>query len=227
MKRALIAAVLSALATAAVLATIGFGAANKSSSGTSKKSSKGQSSQTSSGPPPTMKEALADAEKRRAAQQEKLAKALGVSVDKLQSALDSIKKEQLDEAVKDNKLTEAQRDAILACDKAPLTCDRSNLPAYGFGPGFGHFGGPGLKGFHRFRGGPLAGSDFVKELASELGISEDKVTSALRSVRPALPERGLRRFRHGPGRGHHGWKVPPPPNDDASGTMEVVPAPIA
>ena len=34
MKRALMAAILSALATAAVLATVGFGAADKSSSGT-------------------------------------------------------------------------------------------------------------------------------------------------------------------------------------------------
>ena len=53
-----------------------------------------------------------------------------------------MKKKHLDQAVKDNKLTEAQRDAILACDKAPLTCDRSNLPAYGFFGGPGHFGDP-------------------------------------------------------------------------------------
>ena len=144
MKRALTAAVLSALATAAVLATVGFGAANKSST-TKKSSTKGKSSQTTTAtkPPPTMKEALAAEEKQRAANQEKLAKSLGVSVDKLQSALDAVKKKNLDQAVKDNLLTAEQRDAILACDKAPLTCDRSNLPAYGFGGGHGHFGGPG------------------------------------------------------------------------------------
>ena len=140
MKRALTAALLSALATAAVLATVGFGAANKSST-TKKSSAKGKSSQTTTAtkPPPTMKEALAAEEKQRAANQEKLAKSLGVSVDKLQSALDAVKKKNLDQAVKDNLLTAEQRDAILACDKAPLTCDRSNLPAYGFGGGHGHF----------------------------------------------------------------------------------------
>jgi biotin operon repressor len=236
MKRALIAAILSALATAAVLATVGFGAANKSSPA-KKSSSRAHRAQTATTPPPTMKEALADAEKRRAAQQEKLAKALGVSADKLQSALDSIKKKNLDQAVKDNKLTADERDAILACDKAPLTCDRSNLPAYGFfdGPGFGGpgFGGPGFGGpdhmmgpppggpgpmLRRFKGAPgAAGSDFVKDLAAELGISEDKVTEALKSVRPALPkgERGW--HIHGPDGDRYGFGPPPaPPASDGA-----------
>ena len=83
-----------------MLATVGFGAANKSSG--KKSSAKAQRSQTATTPPPTMKEALAAAEKRRAAQQEKLAKALGVTADKLQSALDAVKKKNLDQAVKDN-----------------------------------------------------------------------------------------------------------------------------
>ena len=179
MRRALVAAVLSALATAAVLATVGFGAANKSST-TKKSSAKGKSSQTTTAtkPPPTMKEALAAEEKLRAANQEKLAKSLGVSVDKLQSALDAVKKKNLDQAVKDNRLTAEQRDAILACDKAPLTCDRSNLPAYGFHGGPGHFGGPGGPvpvpggpGLRHFRGGPAGSDTFVKDLAAELGIS--------------------------------------------------------
>ena len=222
MKRALMAAVLSALATAAVLATIGFGAASKSSTG-KKSSSTAKRSQTATTPPPTMKEALAAEEKERAARQEKLAKALGVTVDKLQAALDAIKKNNLDQAVKDNKLTADERDAILACDKAPLTCDRSNLPAYGFGGGPGHFGGPGplglgLKGGPgHLRGGAGDFSSFVKDLAAELGISEDKVIAALKATRPALPERGLKRFGHGPGGPGHGWG-PPPGIDGASGT---------
>jgi hypothetical protein len=231
MKRALTAAVLSALVTAAVLATVGFGAANKSST-TKKSSAKGKSSQTTTAtkPPPTMKEALAAEEKQRAANQEKLATSLGVSVDKLQSALDAVKKKNLDQAVKDNKLTAEQRDAILACDKAPLTCDRSNLPAYGFGGGPGHFGGPGGPGgpppvpggpgLRHFRGGP-AGSDFVKDLAAELGISEDKVTSALKANRPKGMERGLRRDGHGPGGPGHGFGPPPgmPPATDGASTV--------
>jgi len=223
MKRALTAAVLSALATAAVLATVGFGAAEKSST-TKKSSAKGKSSQTTTAtkPPPTMKEALAAEEKRRAANQEKLAKSLGVSVDKLQSALDAVKKKNLDQAVKDIRLTAEQRDAILACDKAPLTCDRSNLPAYGFGGGPGHFGGPGgpVPGgrlLRRFRGGPAGSDSFVKDLAAELGISEDKVTSALNANRPSGPERGFRRDGHGPGHGFGGPPpLPPPPGTDGA-----------
>ena len=232
MKRALTAAVLSALATAAVLATVGFGAANKT--GTTKKSSaKGKSSQTTTAtkPPPTMKEALAAEEKERAANQEKLAKSLGVSVDKLQSALDAVKKKNLDQAVKDNRLTAEQRDAILACDKAPLTCDRSNLPAYGFGGGHGHFGGPGGPGLRHFRGGPAGSDTFVKDLAAELGISEDKVASALKANRPSGMERGFDRDGHGPGgRPGHGFGPPPgmpPPTDGASDAAPAVEVPSA
>ena len=81
-----------------------------------------------------------------------------------------------------------------------------------------------------FRGGPGAGSDFVKDLAAELGISEDKVTEALKATRPALPEGGWRRDGHGPGGPPHGFG--PPPGMDggwtASGTVtEVAPAPVA
>ena len=120
-----------------------------------------------------------------------------------------MKKKNLDQAVKDNKLTADQRDAILACDKAPLTCDRSNLPAFGFGGGFGHHGGPGGPGFGPGKRGPGAAADtYAKDLAAELGISEDKVVAALKAQRPKFDD-------HGPGgRGHHGGPGPgfgPPP----------------
>ena len=215
MKRALMAAVLSALVTAAALATIGFGASSKSGS-TGKSSGSSSKSSTTSGPPPTMKEALADAEKRRAAQQATLAKSLGVTTEKLEAAQDAVKKKNLDAAVKANKLTAAQRDAILACDEAPLTCDRSNLPAFGFGGrgGFGHH--------HGLRFG-LAGSDYVKDLAAELGVSEDKVEDALEANRP---ERGAFRGGH---KGHGGKGGPgfgPPPGmDGASGPVVTEQAP--
>jgi len=232
MRRALVAAVLSALATAAVLATVGFGAANKSST-TKKSSAKGKSSQTTTAtkPPPTMKEALAAEEKLRAANQEKLAKSLGVSVDKLQSALDAVKKKNLDQAVKDNRLTAEQRDAILACDKAPLTCDRSNLPAYGFHGGPGHFGGPGGPvpvpggpGLRHFRGGPAGSDTFVKDLAAELGISEDKVTSALKANRPSGPKFEFHRDGHGPGGGKGPGFGPPPAPPATDGAYDAPPA---
>ena len=184
-----------------------------------------------------MKEALAAEEKQRAANQEKLAKSLGVSVDKLQSALDAVKKKNLDQAVKDNRLTAEQRDAILACDKAPLTCDRSNLPAYGFGGGPGHFGGPGGPpgprgpGLRRFRGGPAGSDTFVKDLAAELGISEDKVTSALKANRPAVPSVGFRRDGHGPGGdkgpGYRRRRPRRPATDGASDAPPAVEVPSA
>ena len=216
MKRALTAAVLSALVTAAVLATVGFGAATKS--GSSKKSSSG-TSQTATTPPPTMKEALAADEKTRAERHAKLAKSLDVTAEKLTTALDAVKKKNLDKAVTDNKLTTAQRDAIVACEKAPLTCDRSNLPAYGFRGGHGGRGGhPGI-------GGP-GGTDFTKALAAEFGIAEDKVTAALKANRPTHDghrDRGGdddRRGGHG-GRGGHGFG-PPPGMDGASAPATAV-----
>ncbi len=211
MKRALMAAVLSALVTAAVLATVGFGAASKSKSSSGKSSSGKTNSTSTSGPPPTMKEALAADEKRRAERKAKLAKTLGVTTEKLTAAQDALKKKRLDEAVTNKQLTEAQRDAIVACETALLTCDRSNLPAYGFG-GRGHHGGPG-----HFGGRGIGGADFAKELATELGISEDKVTSALEANRPQRGYRGKGRGGHGHGGPGSGFG-PPPGMDGASGT---------
>ena len=181
MKRALLSAVLAALATAAVLATIGFGASSKS--GKARSTQDQQSSQTQSGPPPTMKEALAKMQAQRDAQQKKLADAIGVSTSDLQAAMDKLKKERLDAQVKANQLTQAQEDAILACEKAPLTCDRSNLPA----------GGPRGRG-HGKDG--MGSSTFAKDLAAALGVDEAKVTKALQSTRPARPQ------GDGFGRGH-------------------------
>ena len=62
-----------------------------------------------------------------------------------------------------------------------------------------------------FKGGPGPGAkaDVVKDLASELGISEDKVTEALKATRPALPERGWRKDGDGPGGHGHGFGPPP------------------
>lgn len=186
MKRALLSAVLAALATAAVLATIGFGAtANKSSD---------------EGPPPTQADALKTMQAKRDAQQKKLADALGVSAEKLQAALDAAHEQGLAQEVGDGLLTQAQADAIKACKAAPLTCDRSNLPAPRFHDGSGarpsraemrkRF--EAMRKRHRARQ-----AAFVATLAKELGLDEAKVKEALKANRP---ERGFgRRGGHGPG----------------------------
>ena len=170
MKRALVAALLSALATAAVLATVGFGANSTATTASKKKSSKSAQA-TQSGPPKTLKQVYDEMQTRRTAQDKKLADALGVSVDDLTKAQDKIFKDHLDAQVTANTLTQAQADAIIACKAAPLTCDRSNLPA----------GGPGR---HHDRGGQ---GSFAADLAKALGIDQSKVDSALKSVMPARP----------------------------------------
>ncbi len=208
MRRALTAALLAALASAAVFSTAGFAGSNSKSG--KKTSTARKQSNSAATPPPTMKEALAAKEKLRAAHEAKLAKSLGVSTEKLTAAFDAVKKKNLDQAVTDKQLTAAQRDAILACEKAPLTCDRSDLPAYGHGHR-GGFGGP--KG---------ARGDMVKDLAAELGVSEDKVTAALKANRPKMGDRKDGRRGHG-GRGHGGPGAgfgPPPGMDGAEGPAE-------
>ena len=172
MKRALAAAIAAALTTAAVLSASGIGAttslkAKSRSHHAHRAGATGASGATGAhgamptGPPPTMAQAFATMQKQRDAQQKKLADALGVSVEKLQSAMDTVAAKRLADDVKSNRLTQAQADAIKACKKAPLTCDRSNLPAYG---GHHGMGGPGPMGGHR--GDRGAG---LTDLAAELG----------------------------------------------------------
>ncbi len=175
---------LSALATGAVLATVGFGA--DSTATTSKKQSSTSAQTTQSGPPKTMKQVYDEMQKRRAAQEKKLADALGVSTADLTAAKEKLKQDRLAAEVKANRLTEAQADAITACDAAPLTCDRSNLPAGG--PGGRH--GGGMKGDR----GTMAA-----DLAKALGLETAKVEQALQDARPERPAHdGM------PGRGRHG-----------------------
>jgi hypothetical protein len=106
---------------------------------------------------------------------------LGVSPAKLQSAVNGALADQLDQLVKQGKLTRAQADAILKQAKA-------HGGAFPFGDfGHHHFGGPGQFGFrhHGFGpgpffapgpvGGPLAG------VARYLGVSTDELMKDLRS----------------------------------------------
>ena len=53
------------------------------------------------------------------------------------------------------------------------------------------------------------------------------MTEALKATRPALPERGLRRFKRGPGGPGHGWGPPPGMDGASGGGTEEVPAPVA
>jgi DNA-binding Xre family transcriptional regulator len=217
MKRALVAAIAAALTTAAVLSASGLGAttSRKAKSRSHHAHRAGATGATGAqgakptGPPPTMAEALATMQKQRDAQQKKLADALGVSVEKLQSAMDAVEAKHLADEVKNNRLTQAQADAIKACKKAPLTCDRSNLPAFG---GHGGPGGPGPMGGHRGdRGTGLT------DLATELGVTVAKLKTALQANRPQGPRFGGP-GEHGPdGDGPHGGGPGGPPKGGFGG----------
>ncbi len=195
MKRALVAAIAAALTTAAVLSASGLGAtpttkakARHHARHAQTLGATGSQGAQPTGPPPTMAQAFADMQKLRDAQDKKLADALGVSVDKLHSAFDAVQAKHLADDVKNNRLTQAQADAIKACKKAPLTCDRSNLPAFG-GRGFGGrgFGGRGFGGHGGMRGPGGPGGDRANDLtdlASALGVSTDKLKTVLQANRP-------------------------------------------
>ena len=89
------------------------------------------------------------------------AKRLNVSPDDLRSALSAAEDAQLDQAVRDGKLTQAQADAIEAHRKA----DGRVLGGPG-GPGLGHGFGPGGPGL-RFKGGP---GGALESAATALGL---------------------------------------------------------
>jgi hypothetical protein len=76
-------------------------------------------------PPQTMGQKRAKIEARRG----ELAQRLGVSDDQLQAAQGALLKDRLDRRVTKGTLTADERTAIMACRAAPLTCDRTNLPA--------------------------------------------------------------------------------------------------
>jgi hypothetical protein len=173
MKRILIAAVASSLATAAVIAATGIAG----SGDTKKKTS----------PPPTMSQAFKDMQKQRDDVLSRVAKRLDISTEKLKDALEKVGKAKLDDAVAAGRLTDAQRDAILACKDTPLTCDRSNLPA---------FGGRGFHPGKRSQGRPT-GQDFLADLAKELNIDAAKIRAAFQAERPKFGRGGRGGF--GPG----------------------------
>ncbi|MSX02115.1 MAG: hypothetical protein F2813_03030 [Actinobacteria bacterium] len=187
MKRSLISAFVAAMAMTAVLATVGIGATNKKAQSPAKGKTTSSQSQAVTGPPPTMAEELAKHKAEKTARQAKLATELGVSAGDLSDAIDAVKSDKLDADVAANKLTSAQRSAIIACESAPLTCDRSDLPAGGPGRG-GQRGGP--------EGGPAA---MASALAAKLNLPEAQVAAALKKVMPKPGEGHGPRGQRGPG----------------------------
>jgi hypothetical protein len=130
-------------------------------------------------PPATMQQRLAQRHDRAAQRQGELAQRLGVSADQLQAADDALLKRVLDVRVAAGKLTVAERSAILACKAAPLTCDRTNLPAR-----------PGKKALKRRAAKRKANASKRMEkrataLAGELKLDQAKVLAALKAQRKA------------------------------------------
>lgn len=217
MKRALVAALAASLATAAVLSASGIGATTprKSKARHAHRAgatgASGAQGAVPTGPPPTMAKVYADMQAKRDAQDKKIADALGVSVEKFRGALDDLETKRLADDVKNNRLTQAEADAIKACKKAPLTCDRSNLPAGGHG-GPGGMGGMGGLGHRDDGDGPHGGprsqngdSTFLTDLASALDVTPAKLKAALDANRPQFGGPG---GRHG-GFGGRGPGGPP------------------
>ena len=198
MKRSIIAAFTAAFAMTAVLATVGLA---KSGSTGSKRSAQQNGQAQQSGPPKTMAEVFAAEKKERADRQAALAGKLGVSSSDVADAFKAIKKESLDKAVADNRLTSAQRDAIEACEPDPLTCDRSNLPAGPRGGRGGEVGRPGPNG------GP---QQLAKDLAAKLNLDEAKVAAALKETMPKPPQGGRGKRGQDGARGAGGPGGPPP-----------------
>jgi hypothetical protein len=196
------AAVAASLLTGAVVAATGIAGSGSSTSG----------------PPPTLAQAFKDRQTERDQHLANIAKRLSVSADDLSKAIDKARRAQLDQAVADNKLTAAQRDAILACQADPLKCDRSNLPAFGPRRGGQRPRRPTAAQRRAHRNGEnTERTAFFAAVAKELNKDAADVRKAFEAERPA-------RGPGGPGgpdgpRGHHGPGGPdgPPGGPEGAG----------
>ncbi|PTL59054.1 hypothetical protein [Paraconexibacter algicola] len=109
------------------------------------------------------------------------AKRLNVTPSELKDALGKAQDAQLDQAVKDGKLTQAQADAIKKrrAEEGTVLGLPGRGPHGGPGRGFGP-GGPGGPGHGPGRGlGPLGGA--ADAVAKELGLTREKLLEQLRS----------------------------------------------
>jgi hypothetical protein len=200
MRRILIAAVLGALALATAAVTGGLAAS--------------KSKQADSGPPPTLKQFRADREKERDAHLDRVAKRVGKTGDELRSAIEAVRDEQLDALVKAGDLTAAQRAAIKACQTAPLTCDRSNLPAPRLHRG-------DRRGFRHELRGPRR--DMLAAVAKKLGVETSALRKAFQAERPKWHD-GRRGDGHHPGGGRFrpGGAMAPPPGGNGGGPEGLI-----
>jgi len=131
---------------------------------------------SSTSPPPTRAEVRAKHDAKRTARQDRIARRLGKTGDQLRAARAAALADVLAQQVQAGRLTAAQRDAILACRNAPLTCDRSNLPARPRAA---------LRGLRKA---------FVAAVAAHLGVDVKALRAAQRAERGG--HRGHRRHRH-------------------------------
>jgi hypothetical protein len=122
-------------------------------------------------PPQTMGQKRAKAEARRG----ELAQRLGVSDDQLQAAQAALLKQRLDRRVTKGTLTADERTAVMACRAAPLTCDRTNLPARHIAK----------KAKHRKVSASKRTNKRATALAGALHLDRAKVLSALEAQRKA------------------------------------------
>ena len=187
MKFSLLSAFVAALAMTAIIATVSVGATKKAH----RVAPNNQvANMAVAGPPPTMAEVFARRQAEKTSRQAALATELGITAKQLSEAIEAVKSDKLDADVAANKLTAAQRTAIIACNGAELICDRSNLPAGRPGQegpqggARGHQGGArGHQGGARGHQGGLEGISGA--LASKLNIPEATVLAALKKLRPA------------------------------------------
>jgi len=130
-------------------------------------------------PPVTMGAKLAQRQDRAAARQAELAQRLGVTADQLKNADGALLKRNLDIRVAAGRLTVAERSAILACRAAPLTCDRTNLPARGGKKAAAR------KAAKRKQHASKRIEKRAAALAGQLDLDQPKVLAALKAQRKA------------------------------------------
>ena len=116
---------------------------------------------------------------------EDAAKRLNVTPEKLRDALSAAQDAQIDQAVKDGKLTQEQADAIKARRKQSgrvLGGGPLGGP-HAFGPGGPRLGGPGphLAPRGRAFGGRPFGSGIGLDLAKALGVTRERLREQLRA----------------------------------------------
>jgi hypothetical protein len=131
-------------------------------------------------PPQTMGQKSAKRQARAGARQARLAQRLGVSTDQLTAAQGALLKKNLDRRVAKGTLTADEETAILACRAAPLSCDRTNLPAKA------HTKKANAKRAARRKAGATKRMDKrATALAGQLHLDRAKVLSALEAQRKA------------------------------------------